>query len=45
MSGIAHLGRMILFFLTAGFMYPNVFVEGLDATKHDAGFKAKNNKV
>jgi hypothetical protein len=30
---IARLGRMFVFFLTAGFMYPNVFVEGIDPTR------------
>ena len=30
---IGRLGRMLVFFLTAGFMYPNVFVEGIDPTR------------
>jgi len=30
---IGRIGRMIVFFLTAGFMYPNVFVEGIDPTR------------
>jgi hypothetical protein len=30
---IGRLGRMVVFFLTAGFMYPNVFIEGIDPTR------------
>ncbi len=30
---IGRLGRMVVFFLTAGFAYPNVFIEGLDPTR------------
>ena len=30
---LSHLGRISVFFLTAGFAYPNVFVEGMDLTK------------
>ena len=30
---IGRLGRMLVFFLTAGFMYPNVFIEGIDPTR------------
>jgi hypothetical protein len=30
---IGRLGRMLMFFLTAGFMYPNVFIEGIDPTR------------
>ncbi len=37
---LAHGGRMVGFFLTAGFAYPNVFVENLDLTKLDAKSKA-----
>lgn len=33
---IGRLGRMLVFFLTAGFMYPNVFVEGIDPTRIQA---------
>jgi len=29
---LAHLGRMVVFFCTAGFAYPNVMIEGLDPT-------------
>ena len=33
-GGIAgRVGRFIVFLCTAGFMYPNVCVEGLDCTK------------
>ena len=27
------LGRVLVFFATAGFLYPNVFIEGMDCTK------------
>ena len=30
---LAHWGRVAVFLLTAGFAYPNVFVEGMDLTK------------
>ena len=30
---IGRIGRIIMFFLTAGFMYPNVLIEGIDPTK------------
>jgi len=33
MAKLGYLGRVSVFFLTAGFAYPNVFVEGLDLTK------------
>ena len=33
MARLAHLGRISLFFLTAGFAYPNVFVEDMDLTR------------
>ncbi len=33
MSGISRLGRVSVFFLTAGFAYPNVFVEGMNLTQ------------
>ena len=33
MSGISRLGRVSAFFLTAGFAYPNVFVEGMNLTQ------------
>jgi hypothetical protein len=28
----ARIGRMIVFFLSAGFLYPNVMTEGMDLT-------------
>ncbi len=42
---LAHGGRMVGFFLTAGFAYPNVFVENLDLTKLDAKSKAAGDKL
>jgi hypothetical protein len=30
---LGRIGRFIVFLCTAGFMYPNVCVEGLDCTK------------
>ena len=33
MARLSHLGRASVFFLTAGFAYPNVFVEDMDLTK------------
>jgi hypothetical protein len=27
------LGRIVVFIFTGGFLYPNVFIEGLDCTK------------
>ena len=27
------LGRMVVFAVTGGFLYPNVFIEGMDCTK------------
>ncbi len=32
-NSIGRLGRMIAFFLSAGFAYPNVMTEGMDLTK------------
>jgi hypothetical protein len=33
-GGIAgRLGRVAVFLVTGGFLYPNVFIEGLDCTK------------
>ena len=31
-STLSRVGRMIAFFCTAGFAYPNVMMEGLDST-------------
>ncbi len=42
---LAQGGRMVGFFLTAGFAYPNVFVENLDLTKLDAKSKAAGDKL
>jgi hypothetical protein len=33
MARLGHLGRVSVFFLTAGFAYPNVMVEGMDLTR------------
>jgi hypothetical protein len=30
---LGRLGRMLIFAATGGFLYPNVFIEGLDCTK------------
>ena len=30
---VGRLGRILVFFFTAGFFYPNVFIEGLDCSK------------
>lgn len=30
---IGRIGRAIVFFASAGFLYPNVFIEGMDCTK------------
>jgi hypothetical protein len=37
-GGVAgRIGRMVIFVFTGGFLYPNVFVEGMDCSKiHDA---------
>ena len=32
-NSLSTLGRMIAFFLSAGFAYPNVMTEGMDLTK------------
>ena len=42
---LAHGGRIAGFFLTAGFAYPNVFVENLDLTKLGAKGKAASEKL
>jgi hypothetical protein len=36
MSTLGRLGRFSMFFITAGFAYPNVFVENVNVTKLDA---------
>ncbi|MGH8616495.1 MAG: hypothetical protein ACREUW_02300 [Burkholderiales bacterium] len=30
MQGVQRLGRMVVFCLSAGFLYPNVWIEGMD---------------
>ena len=45
MARLSHLGRVSAFFLTAGFAYPNVMVEGVDIAKLDADTKAKVKKL
>ena len=30
---LGRLGRFVIFTLSAGFLYPNVFIEGMDCTK------------
>jgi hypothetical protein len=30
---LGRFGRIVVFLLTGGFLYPNVFIEGLDCTK------------
>jgi hypothetical protein len=44
-TSLARLGRILVFFATSGFIYPNVFVENMDATKYDAQFAVKTTKV
>lgn len=44
MARLGQLGRMSAFFMTAGFAYPNVMVEGVDIAKLDAATKAKTLK-
>ena len=43
-SGLSfgRIGRVVAFFATAGFAYPNVFVENIDIAKIDAKIDAKN---
>ena len=44
-SGIARLGRFALFFASAGFAFPNVFVENIDVTKLDAKHKINTKQL
>ena len=44
-SVLGRLGRFSMFFVTAGFAYPNVFVENIDCSKYDAQFAVKTTKV
>ena len=41
---LAHWGRVALFLLTAGFMYPNIMSEGVDIAKIDADNEAAAKK-
>lgn len=45
MANLSRLGRVSVFFMSAGFAFPNVFVENLDVTKIDAKNRAQNVKV
>ncbi len=38
---IAHIGRMIVTLCTFGFVFPNSFIEGMNATEIDGRFKPK----
>lgn len=38
---LGRIGRMFLFFMTAGFAYPNVMIEGLDPTAIQAATMGK----
>jgi hypothetical protein len=44
-SGIARLGRFALFFASAGFAFPNVFVENVDVAELDAKHKIITKKL
>lgn len=35
---LGRLGRFIVFVCSGGFLYPNVFIEGLDCTKVQEGY-------
>ena len=45
MSTLGRLGRISLLFATAGFAYPNVFVENIDIAKLDANHKINTKKL
>ena len=45
MSGLGRLGRFSLFFASAGFAYPNVFVENIDIAKLDVKHKINTKKL
>lgn len=45
MARLGRLGRVSAFFVTAGFAYPNVFVENIDVSKLDAKNKIKTEKL
>lgn len=38
---LSHWGRVLVFFCTAGFAYPNVWTEGMDFTRADLGKQKK----
>jgi hypothetical protein len=42
---LGRLGRFSLFFVTAGFAYPNVFVENIDTTTLDAKHRINTKKL
>jgi len=42
---LGRLGRFSLFLVTAGFAYPNVFVENIDTAKLDAKHKINTKKL
>lgn len=44
-SGIARLGRFAVFFASAGFAFPNVFVENVDVAKLDAKHKINTKQL
>ena len=45
MAMFRRLGRMSLFFATAGFACPNVFVENIDIANIDAAHKLRTQKA
>ena len=45
MAMLSRLGRVSIFFATAGFAYPNVFVENIDISKLDAKHKVNTKKL
>jgi hypothetical protein len=45
MAKLGRLGRFSMFFITAGFAYPNVFVENVDVTKLDAQYQLRAAKL
>jgi hypothetical protein len=45
MAAFNRLGRFSLFFATAGFAYPNVFVENIDTTTLDAKHQINTKKL
>lgn len=45
MSRLGRLGRFSLFFASAGFAYPNVFVENIDIAKLDVKHRTNTKKL